>query len=106
MSKKSGPLNKAEKFYLDNHDSSVKEFALDLNRSEKVIKEYLESTEKFKDSDDHNVGNLMGRKTASQGREGVAIMTPAASELSDAVKPKQTTPIDISGHVWKIKNDE
>ena len=40
MSKKSGPLNKAEKFYLDNHDSSVKEFALDLNRSEKVIKTY------------------------------------------------------------------
>ena len=37
MSKKSGPLNKAEKFYLDNNDASVEDLAEDLNRSEKVI---------------------------------------------------------------------
>ena len=103
MSKKSGPLNKAEKFYLDNHDSSVKEFALDLNRSEKVIKTYLKSTEKSKDSHAHTVGNLMGSETGS-GRKGIAVMTPAASGLSDVTK--KTESIDQSGHVWKIKNDE
>ena len=42
MSKKSGPLNKAEKFYLDNNnDTSLEELAEDLNRSEKVINTYL-----------------------------------------------------------------
>lgn len=103
MSKKSGPLNKAEKFYLDNNDTSVEELAEDLNRSEKVIKAYLKSTEKPKDSNTHTVGNLMGSETGS-GRKGVAVMTPAASELSDVTKGAD--PIDRSGHVWKIKNGE
>jgi len=103
MSKKSGPLNKAEKFYLDNNEASAQELAEDLNRSEKVIKAYLKSTEKSDDFSSHNVGNLMGSKTGS-GRKGVSIMTPAASELSDVTK--KTLPVDRSGHVWKIKNDE
>ena len=104
MSKKSGPLNKAEKFYLDNNnDTSLEELAEDLNRSEKVINTYLKSTNKLQSSNTHTVGNLMGNETGS-GRKGITVMTPAASELSDATK--KTEPMDRSGHVWKIKNDE
>ena len=104
MSKKSGPLNKAEKFYLDNNnDTSVEELAEDLNRSEKVINTYLKSTDKLQSSNTHTVGNLMGSETGS-GRKGVAVMTPAASELSDVTN--KTEPVDRSGHVWKIKNDQ
>ena len=100
MSKKSGPLNKAEKFYLDNNEAPVEELAEDLNRSEKVINAYLKSTEK---PNTHTVGNLMGSETGS-GRKGIAVMTPAASELSDVTKKIES--IDQSRHVWKIKNDE
>ena len=103
MSKKSGPLNKAEKFYLDNNDASVEDLAEDLNRSEKVINTYLKSTNKLKNATAHTVGNLMGNETGS-GRKGITVMTPAASELSDATK--KTEPMDRTGHVWKIKNDE
>ena len=103
MSKKSGPLNKAEKFYLDNNEASAQELAEDLNRSEKVINTYLKSTNKLKNVTAHTVGNLMGSETGS-GRKGVAVMTPAASELSDVTK--KIEPIDRSEHVWKIKNDE
>ena len=103
MSKKSGPLNKAEKFYLDNNDTPVEELAEDLNRSEKVINTYLKSTDKLQSPNTHTVGNLMGSETGS-GRKGVAVMTPAASELSDVTK--KIEPIDRSEHVWKIKNDE
>ena len=108
MSKKSGPLNKAEKFYLDNNEGSAKEFAEDLNRSEKMIKDYLKtsstaSAKKEGSENSHTVGNLMGNHTGS-GRKGISVMTPAASELSDA--GKKTKPVDRSGHVWKIKNDD
>ena len=38
MSKRKGPLTKAEKFYIDNHlDTPVKELAEELNRSEKIV---------------------------------------------------------------------
>ena len=106
MSKKSGPLNKAEKFYLDNNEASLKEFAEDLNRSEKVIKNYLKTSTKEEGSkkiDGHTVGNLMGTNTAT-GKKGVSVLTPAASELSDATKT--TSEIDRTGHIWTPKNDE
>jgi len=103
MPKKRGPLNKAEKFYLDNNDTPVEELAEDLNRSEKVINTYLTSTDNLQSPNTHTVGSLMGGKTGS-GRKGVAVMTPAASELSDATR--KIEPMDRSGHVWKIKNDE
>jgi len=91
MSKKSGPLNRVEKFYIDNHsDKGVKDLAEELNRNQKVISKYLggkpekATTSEAQDEGKENViaGELFGHK---DGR-GVTIMTPAASEQADSFK--------------------
>ena len=91
MSKKSGPVNRVEKFYIDNHsDRDIKELAEDLNRNQKIVSKYLDSnsetthTSQAQDEKKERViaGELFGHK---EGR-GVTVMTPAASETADASK--------------------
>lgn len=90
MPKKTGPLTKVEKFYLDNHsDSSAKELAEELNRTQTVVSKYIKSIPVSEDEDvgseeeNIKVGDLMARNT----KRGVATMTEAASMLADAKKP-------------------
>ena len=108
MSKKSGPLNRVEKFYIDNHsDRDVKELAEDLNRNQKIISKYLDSkpetthTSQAQDKKKEKViaGELFGHK---EGR-GVTVMTPAASETADASKSTTLNPHN-SSCIHKIKN--
>ena len=91
MSKKSGPLNRVEKFYIDNHsDKGVKDLAEELNRNQKVVSKYLggksekATTSEAQGEGKENViaGELFGHK---DGR-GVTVMTPAASEQADSFK--------------------
>jgi hypothetical protein len=88
MSKKSGPLNSVEKFYIDNNqDKNVKELAGDLNRNQKIIREYsgdrkTSTTEAKGEKESTIAGELFGHK---EGR-GVTVMTPAASEVADSYK--------------------
>jgi len=90
MSKR-GPLTKVEKFYIDNNPGkSPEELAEDLGRSVTAVSKHSKTRSKHvtstKKEGESFVGALMGRETAEQKRSGVTIMTPAASELSDAVK--------------------
>ena len=91
MSKKKGPLSKIEKFYIDkNPGKSPEELAEDLGRSVTAVSKHCQTRSEHvtstKKEGEHSVGDLMGNETAEQKRRGVTIMTPAASELSDAVK--------------------
>lgn len=91
--KKTGRLTKVEKFYIENNaDKSAEDIAKDLNRSKSIVTKYIDEShdtghiDSIKDPDSNNtVGDLMGHK---EGR-GVTVMTPAASELSDATRPNR-----------------
>lgn len=107
--KKTGRLNKVEKFYIENNpDKSVEDLAKDLNRSEAVINKcvneksgsgHLDSVQDEKST----VGELMGHKED----RGVTIMTPAASELADETRldgVKSSSRYDNAIHI--IKQDK
>ena len=109
MSKKTGPLNRVEKFYIDNHsDKNVKDIAEDLNRNQKVISKYLDSkpetehTSKAQDEQKETMiaGELFGHK---EGR-GVTVMTPAASETADAAKADSSQKANNSAFIHRIKD--
>ena len=109
MSKKRGPLNRVEKFYIDNHsDKDVKDIAEDLNRNQKIISKYLgskpetEHTSKAQDEQKKTViaGELFGHK---EGR-GVTVMTPAASETADAAKSSSSQRPNNSAFIHRIKD--
>ena len=109
MSKKRGPLNRVEKFYIDNHsDKDVKDIAEDLNRNQKIISKYLDSkpeaehTSKAQDEQKETViaGELFGHK---EGR-GVTVMTPAASETADAAKANSSQKANNSAFIHRIKD--
>jgi len=116
MSKRKGPLTKAEKFYIDNHpDTPVKELAEELNRSEKIVKNRIgtqtevsseDSPEETQEDNSMKVGNLMARKED----RGVTTMTPQASALSDEKrseyrKNRQYNRYSQSIHKIKPDND-
>lgn len=109
MSKKSGPLNRVEKFYIDNHsDKDVKELSEDLNRNQKIISKYLDGnpeaihTSQAQDEEKKSViaGELFGHK---EGR-GVTVMTPAASETADASKAAPSPKTNTSTFIHRIKD--
>jgi hypothetical protein len=109
MSKKSGPLNRVEKFYIDNHsDKDVKDIAEELNRNQKIISKYLNSkpktehTSKAQDEQKETLiaGELFGHK---KGR-GVTVMTPAASERADASKANPPKRASNSTFIHRIKD--
>ena len=86
MSKKTGNITKVEKFYIENNPNlDDSELAKDLNRSISFVKKHVKKT------DTGHVATTQEEKAASElfghkeGR-GVTIMTPAASEKSDATR--------------------
>ena len=98
MSKK-GPLTKIDKFYLDNNlDGNVKELAEDLNRTQKFIRSYVE-TNRTKEQP-APVGDLMGHH---QQRDGITVMTPTASEISDELRSVEQAERNAS-IIHKIKD--
>jgi predicted transcriptional regulator len=105
MSKKTGKLNKVEKFYIENNtDKNAAEIAQDLNRTEASVKKHIKSS---KDTghvsevtpESNDVGNLMGHK---EGR-GVTVMTPAASELADDTRGSRVSSDRHNNAIHKIK---
>ena len=107
MSKKSGPLTTVEKFYIDNNqDKNVKELAKDLNRNQKIVREYSGSPEVSKTAEAKGekepaiAGDLFGHK---EGR-GVTVMTPAASEVADAHRSSTPKKSDSPSCIHRIKD--
>ena len=90
MSKKTGKLNKVEKFYIENNeDKEVGEIAKDLNRTEASVKKHVEKSrmehvDKVQD-EKSDMSELFGHKED----RGVTIMTPAASEIADETRSKR-----------------
>ena len=102
MSKR-GPLNKAEKFYIENNvESDIKSISKDLDRSLEIVTKHIKENCPKTDPRIINVGNLM----AKNEDRGVTIMTESASSASDynrEVKKKPTPSWQQSIH--KIKED-
>ena len=97
MSKR-GPLTKIDKFYLDNNlDGGVKELSVELDRSQKFIRSYIK--ENRTEEQPTPVGDLMGHH---QQRDGITVMTPPASELSDELRSVKETERNAS-IIHKIK---
>ena len=85
MSKKTGKLNKVEKFYIENNsDKEVSQIAKDLNRSEASVKKHMKTSPRAKHTSEaksSDASSLMGYND-----RGSTVMTPAASELSDETR--------------------
>ena len=100
---KKGPLNKAEKFYIENNpDMGNEDIANDLNRSVQTVAKHRE---KFTDDKPNvrNVGDFMAKKED----RGVTIMTETASSVADDNKKAKVnaSPKRYAGAIHKIKED-
>ena len=103
MSKKTGKLNKVEKFYIENNsDKDVSEIAKDLNRSEASVKKHMKATPKSKHTSkaksEETASDLMGHND-----RGSTVMTPAASELSDSTRGRRISKNKNHSAIHKIK---
>jgi hypothetical protein len=104
MSKKTGKLNKVEKFYIENNsDKEVSQIAKDLNRSEASVEKHMKNSPKRKHtseakSEEDVVSNLMGHND-----RGSTVMTPAASELSDGTRSSRLSKNSNHNAIHKIK---
>jgi len=104
---KRGKLTKIEKCYIENNlELGVKQVAEDLERTETIIQRefdiYIAEAKRqtVTSAKKHNVDSLMGKAT-NKGVLIGAVMTPAASELSDEVRknaPKLTRKTQESIH--------
>ena len=89
MARKTGKLNKVEKFYIENNpDRTASDIAADLNRTVNCVKKYL-SEELGRDTESEEkispVGDLMARRED----RGVTIMTPNASQMADETRSNE-----------------
>ena len=96
---KKGPLGRAEAFYVEGHykKQTVEEIAKDLDRALSLIRKQIETLEISKPKERIAAGAAMAR------REGVVVMTEAASALSDNSKGKAKH--KPSHCTTRIKND-
>ena len=93
MSKKSGPLTTVEKFYIDNNqDKNVKELAKDLNRNQKIVREYSGSPEVSKTAEAKGekepaiAGDLFGHTVQMPNSNTIVVGAPhQASASADAI---------------------
>lgn len=120
--KPSRKLSIVEKFYIQgNKDKSPKKLSMDIGCSVQLVKQYLaflvkkeqdrieaesqkakEDQEKPPETPSSGVAHiradqLMGKK------KGAVVMTPAASELGDATRPKNKMSQRLSQNVTKIR---
>lgn len=111
---KKGPLNKVEKFYIENNrKESVQDIAKTLGRTESIVKNYLTKVQKEEpntqnDSPEQtNTGNDFIKKNIIHETEGkkqkVAIMTEQASMHIDASRNKKSR--KLPDYVTKINKD-
>ena len=102
MSKKTGKLNKVEKFYIENNsDKEVSQIAKDLNRSEASVKKHMKASPKpqhTSEAKSDDAFSLMGHND-----RGSTVMTPAASELSDSTRGKRLSKNTNHSAIHKIK---
>ena len=102
MSKKTGKLNKVEKFYIENNsDKEVSQIAKDLNRSEASVKKHMKTSPRPKHTSEaksSDASSLMGHND-----RGSTVMTPAASELSDETRGKRLSNNGNHAAIHKIK---
>ena len=102
MSKKTGKLNKVEKFYIENNsDKEVSQIAKDLNRSEASVKKHMKTSPRPKHTSEaksDDASSLMGHND-----RGSTVMTPAASELSDETRGNRLSKNTNHSAIHKIK---
>jgi len=86
MAKKTGKLNKVEKFYIENNpDRAAADIATDLNRTVNCVKKYI-SEELGRDDEPEEKGSPVGDLMARREDRGVTIMTPNASQAADETR--------------------
>lgn len=88
-------MTEAELFFIQEKSKtlSVEEIAKALNRDVTDVAQEYSNCVVSKPKEPTHMHRLMGTKTRRE-RSGVAIMTPAASELSDAVRTTSTKLMD------------
>ena len=88
MAKKTGPISKAERFYIQEHAvyDSAAEIARDIDRKtdavEEVIKELKKSNPEKFDIDTSLAGPAFGKDK----KNGVTVSTSAASDIATAIQ--------------------
>ena len=115
---KKGPLNKMEKFYIENHVETltVAELSKELDRSENTVKNYINKLPNKKPKEDKKkkedkpkpkkhrskMDELMGHKERNEQRVAT-IMTPAASEYSDSKRGQNQRNTKLNSAIHKPK---
>lgn len=88
---KRGPLSKAEKFYIQQHQGNldILELCDDLDRSKEQVQKYIDELNKGKKNPkETHMKKVMDQGTHKRNGQPVAkVMTPAASEYSDIIRP-------------------
>jgi hypothetical protein len=78
------------------------ELGLDLNKIEKIVSGVVKSkTENSKIRTVSNPASMMIKESAS-GKQSIAVMTRAASEKSDSIRPKVKPQQNDKEHIHKI----
>ena len=76
---KTGPLSKAEKFYIENHrDSSIKDLCKDLDRAQSIVNKFVKTLPEKKENEE----TLLFKQFAKNDK-GSVVMTENASEMAD-----------------------
>jgi len=95
MNFKPGILSNVEKCFIENNKTvPLEEISKELNRAEAIISKHLESLPKPK-KEKTKMRKLIGSK-----REAT-VMTPAASQLSDAAKVKSNKLEHLKDSIFK-----
>ena len=82
---KKGPLSKAEKYYLENHNQvEIKQLCKDLDRAQSIVKKFLDTLPDAKKSD-----TLLFNQFAKNDK-GSVVMTENASEMADSKRAEFT----------------
>ena len=85
---KTGPLSKAEKFYIENkysNDMDVDKLSKELDRTKKSIQNFITKNNLVKiEPENENKETLLSQQFARSG--GSTVMTPNASIMADDMK--------------------
>jgi|TARA_B110000902_G_scaffold165012_1_gene188492 hypothetical protein len=105
---KTGPLSKAEQFYIENkysNDMDVGQLCKELDRTKKSVQNFITKNDLVKsEPEEKNKETLLSQQFARSG--GTTVMTPNASVMADDMKASfnQNKP-QRSKCVTKIKNE-
>ena len=88
MAKKTGPLGKAERFYIQEHApyESVSEVAGQLERTVETVQKYVDELKK-QDPERFNIDtSIAGPAFGKDKKNGVTVSTSAASDIATAIQ--------------------